>query len=193
MAREIKFRAWDTKYKHMNMFESHKSGIEYYCGEFSVSSGYDSEDHPVYGETEAGRFEIMQYTGLKDSSEKEIYEGDIVEYCALKNFTQQSFDELPPEIDEYIIVKIIDQVIFVNGGFVLKGSYDPDCELYFGLNCGLSNIESIKDCVFGDNRKNIYSEDEMLCDMDGTEINESIIGVKVIGNIHQNPELLENK
>jgi uncharacterized phage protein (TIGR01671 family) len=128
---------------------------------------------------------VSQFTGLLDKSGKQIFEGDIVEFYTLKRFTQQSFDELPPEIDELIIKKHCKEVEFLFGAFTIKEYIEIDIGYLSTLtSLGLDSVDGVKDAIFGEKRKTIYSEDEMECDMDETEINESIIGIKVIGNIH---------
>jgi len=115
--REIKFRAWDKTDKIM---------LQPYSGCIS--------DGKVFMSCKSGNeFELMQYTGLKDKNDKEIYEGDIVKFPLFDN--------------NEVICYLHREVIFHNGMFKIK---------------------PIKEGNYGMPRE----EDE------------------VIGNIHQNPEVL---
>ena len=124
--REIKFRAWDNCEDRM-FFPTRISfaGVVVYC--------YDpQEDYEYQIETE----KLMQYTGLKDKSGVEIYEGDIVQGLIISPWNKR---------------EILCEVIFRKCCFI---------------------------CVENDNRG---TEHKLLFAKD----------ITVIGNIHQNPELLK--
>lgn len=70
MSREIKFRAWDYNTNTM----------VYPYSELEITFCFDKVGLSVYHNNgqEMSSFELMQYTGLKDRNDKEIYEGDIL-------------------------------------------------------------------------------------------------------------------
>ena len=73
MSREIKFRAWDAKERKMFIFTLWEAIKNIGLQDAYVDERFYSLE-PLFGE----RQPVMQYTGLKDSKGKEIYEGDIV-------------------------------------------------------------------------------------------------------------------
>lgn len=132
--REIKFRAWD---KELNrMCDVIQLGVR----DIIVNS---IEEDEISGFLPIDRFEIMQYTGLKDKNGTEIYEGDIIR-------THENR---------------IQKVIWHNNGFKLEYKFK----------------RSYRGESYWETRK----------DIELSETNNKRWGIKVIGNIYENPELLK--
>ena len=155
--REIKFRAW---------FEE-KDGEEY-CHREMVYFGFKE------GKREAGFYlhndredllkiaPIMQFTGLKDKNNKEIYEGDIIQEGVKGDDLwngKATTDDAP-----------IGEVIWDNNG--------------------LWNVKPLKEGLFHhqdeNNKHRLY-----LSRYDGIFVGDWSKNCEVVGNIYENPELLE--
>lgn len=93
--REIKFRAWHKEKKIMGEV----LGIDILHKEIFFSNG----DVDCCGFADLKYIELIQYTGLKDKNNKEIYEGDIVKLRANHGIgVVKYYDEWGAFIVEYI-------------------------------------------------------------------------------------------
>ena len=106
--REIKFRAWDKEYKYMNYkvlvgnvwdtdtkYTAHAMWIEPKYVSYKKESGWCHFD-------EHSNIELMQYTGLKDKNNVEIFEGDIIRVNKLTYDKNNEFEPFVSKIEFYM-------------------------------------------------------------------------------------------
>jgi len=116
--REIKFRAWDENSQEM----IYEIGITPEGIPYSIPDNAEASDQFNYYPS----CHKMQYTGLKDKNDREIYEGDVVKGI--------NFNMTRPQ-------RFIGEVEYSYNGFSVKG-----VKQYKGLRCELNmNFEVIGD------------------------------------------------
>lgn len=143
MGREIKFRVWSEEDRE---YRTDCRLTELFTSETGAPA-------TVYSD-EGDRFDIEQYTGLKDKNGKEIYEGDIVNITAIV------------ETDDSDMACIMDTNSVV--------CWDKEHARW--------DVNDKPESKDWDYRRRRYF---VFVDSDDRE------NVEIIGNIHENPELLE--
>ena len=167
--RDIKFRAWDKGankwllgYEYPNLGGFSLFGECMLLGEWSNVLNDYILNYEAHGHKE-GDLVVMQFTGLLDKNGKPIYEGDIV--IVSGQFEAPCSDKKDFETISYEHKGIIS---FETGMFVFKNHVPMD-----------DLIELRK--VFED----------INLDTDITSSLDSFLRIEVIGNIFENPELIE--
>lgn len=123
--RKIKFRGWDKELNFM-------INIKRYKIDFDGQVLFDNNDKELYNQT--NKIELMQYAGLKDKNDVEIYEGDIIKY----DFNKFNY-----------------RIEFLNAEFIARRFYENienlyPCEFDYGNECEvIGNIYENPDLLKG--------------------------------------------
>lgn len=181
MNREILFRAkccgvWRYgSYVHFDKKPCHNC---YNCNykDFIVTNEEDGEHY--YPITELSS--IGQYTGLKDKKRKKIFEGDIISYYTTETYCINPDCDLAVQGYGSKLVKREFEVKYIDDGFCVDDETGHSLPIsYCGI--GYEDFNEFKECV----------ENDSYFDTNGYELDDSIIGIKIIGNVTDNPEIME--
>jgi uncharacterized phage protein (TIGR01671 family) len=154
--RDIKFRAWHKGYPKTGHIPATNSAMlfESRPGE---TLGWLADGQPI---------EVMQFTGLKDKNDKEIYEDDIIKF---HYFYQSLGANLGAQESEHELVGVIKMGTYGWGIEAITGEHWHGHTGY-GPGEGESSLLE-------------------LCAMNESSIHEE--SFEVLGNLHSNPELLQ--
>ena len=165
MKREIKFRAWDVKKMKMSKPFTFDDVVSDESYGMAITPFIDIIDGIKVDRVHDERFYcLMQYTGLKDKNGKEIYEGDIVNfhYFFLGGGEEGVWES------EHQATGVITWGLY---GWAVSSIRGEHWQGYTGYDAG-------------EGESNILE----LMMMNESSIHEE--SFEVIGNIHENPELL---
>jgi len=116
---------------------------------------------------------IGQFTGLLDKNGVKIFDGDIVRYYRVDSRCINPDCDPFNYIYESFLKKIEGVVSYEDGMFI--------CEDYTPLVwCGIDDLKEPR------NQLEVTEEDGWI-DVNGTTIDKSVLGIEIIGNIHDTP------
>ena len=126
MNRQIKFRVWDKRENK---------------GMYTQNMLYDAQLHHLWQDfVDYPGYELMQYTGLTDSNDNPIYEGDILMYKSGSIPTTGVIGQVLYEADE--------------GGYIFQWERKGPNQHHINLNCDVA-FESV---IVG----NIFEHENLL-------------------------------